>query len=128
MVIVKKISIKTVGPKPSTTEDKDLVTVAGIITGLTTGESTYGTWVKLLGSFKARNLETDEVFASGACILPAIANDILVGSFQGEPLEFAVMISSSPGDTPTGYEYRVTSLIESQESESMLQLMKAANI
>ena len=122
MVIVKKITVKNVGPKPSSKEKTDLINVAGIITGVAHGESQYGPWTKLLGSFKARNLETDEVFASGTCILPAIANDILVGTFQGEPLEFAVQISSVPAETPTGYEYRVSPLVEVEESESMKQL------
>ena len=122
MLIVKKITVKNVGPKPSTGQKTDLVNVAGIITAVSHGESQYGTWTKLLGSFKARNLETDEVFASGVCILPSIANDILVGTFQGEPLEFAVQISSVPAETPTGYEYRVSSLVETEESETMKQL------
>lgn len=87
--IISKISVKTVwGSKPDApTKDKGteaqwLMQIIGQATGFTTGDTDKGNWVKLIGAFQATNLETGELFRSGACFLPNVALNLIMGELK----------------------------------------------
>ena len=99
--IVKKITVATVcGGRPDIAKLIDymktngesavlpLMGVIGIASDFTPGRSILPdgkeqTWLKLLGQFKATNVDTGEVFVSGACILPGAGNDLVYGALKG---------------------------------------------
>src|SRR5262245_2730444 len=97
--LLKKITVKTVyGGKPDLEklikkqEELDkrlpLMEVIGIANGYKNGSSVLpdgktSNWTKLTGQFKAVNLDTGEVFRSGVAIMPAVANDLVVGVLSG---------------------------------------------
>jgi hypothetical protein len=132
MQIVRKITIKSLGLQPSKTEPKQLMRIVGVITDLDGGESTYGSYVKLLGTFQAEDLETGLVYRSGAAILPPLANDLVVGLYQslepGAVLEIAFDIGTVPADTPTGYQYTVTPLIQEEDGDRLAELVNRAKL
>ncbi len=130
MAMIKKISVNKVGAKRSKTEHRELMQVFGIATGTLAGESQFGEWVALVGTFKAVNLEDGEVFTSGKCFLPSVATDYLVQYLSSETssVEFALQIDSVPSDTVIGYEYIVKPLIEVEEPKALSDLESRAKI
>lgn len=65
-----------------------LYTIIGIVNGAKPGATDKGDYVRLVGSFKATNLHTGDVYQSGVCILP---------NFLGEPLGMAAMKPGAQG-------------------------------
>jgi len=130
MAMIKKISIAKLGAKPSKVEPTELIRVWGIATGTVTGESQFGEWVALVGSFKAVNLSDGEVFTSSKCFLPSVASDYLVQYLKnGESsIEFALQIDSVPSETAIGYEYVVKPLLEVDEPKALTELEARAGI
>jgi len=92
----------------------------GTVNGLETGESANGPWVKFKGLFSAVNYSTGEECRSGACLMPAVASNLLEGLFlkakegEGQPaVTFAYEISAKPEKTAaTGYVFTATSLVK----------------
>lgn len=128
--MVKKISVAKVGAKPSKTEHRELMQVFGIATGTLTGESQFGEWIALTGTFKAINIDEGEVFTSTKCFLPAVATDYLVEYLRNDSssVEFALQIDSVPSDTVIGYEYIVKPLLEIDEPKALSELAARAKI
>ncbi len=112
VTLIKKITVKTVcgsmkRPGENDPEHK-LMMVVGVATGVKSGESNFGPWQALRGQFQATNMETGEIFRSGVCILPNIAQDLLLPQLFGEGVngvEFGLEIGVRPSSTPIGYEY-----------------------
>lgn len=132
--LLKKITAKTVVGKVSEVVKglgKDfkpntlLFRVVGIATGIQTGESDYGEWVKLKGQFSAINHLTGEAFRSRSCMLPELASGDIedaVVSEENDSVEFGVDITISPSDSATGYQYGVIPLLEANGDDPLTRL------
>ena len=133
--ILKKISVKTVFGAINVREtavgvEKPVMRVVGNITGAKTGESQYGPWLALKGSFLAVNLETGEEFRSSQCFLPESATDLAFNALQQDGVKsvdiaFDIGVKGTPpGKGQIGYEYTVTPLIAPAKSDPILSLME----
>lgn len=105
--IVKKLTVKTCNAKPDIeklvewkkghgTDTLWLLGIVGIASDFIPGHNaeTGTSFVKLYGQFKATNLDTGEVFVSGAAILPGAASDLIYGALKGRT-----------GDNPGSIEF-----------------------
>jgi hypothetical protein len=133
---VRKITIKSVyGPinleKLIAAPDRKLrlLNVLGIVRKLQPGETDKGPFVKMIGDFKATNLETGEVFRSGACILPNFVADMIVGAMDtGRAVQFAFEIQCRYSDDAISkYVYDVISLLPPSESDELAMLEKTVS-
>lgn len=131
MNIIKKISTKTVYGEVKRSElyeakgqRIDLYDVFGIAKGVKSGESNYGDWHALTGSFRAVNVETGEEFQAGTLFLPGVGHDLIAGLIgDAEAVEFALRVSVAADDTSQiGYAYHVTPLIEPTEGDPLSKL------
>jgi hypothetical protein len=133
--LVSKISVATVYGKIKTIiktiEGKDgaedirvleapvmLMRIIGHATGFEVKTSQYGDSLKFSGIFKAVNLETGEVYRSGACFLPSVMEQALGGILDQVEggAEFALDVGAIPAKNAFGYEYRVRPLLETAET------------
>lgn len=129
MQLVKKISVKTVFGNIDVRKLSDspiaIMRIIGVATKIKSGESEFGQWTAFLGQFKATNLQTNEVFASGKCFLPPQASEILEGQFDDEHsrIEFAFDISAKYSeDSTVKYEYIVEPLFKPAENDPIALL------
>lgn len=142
--LLRKITNKTVlgkeflEAKPK--EPTDLYTLMGVINSYQPGQSEYGTFVKFKGDFVADVHVSGESYRAPNCIVPVPMDDVLATMYDkaveemvdketGEmppgkrpQVQFAVKIGYKPGDTPTGYEWTVTPLMEMQENDAITNL------
>lgn len=142
--LLRKITNKTVlgkdflEAKPK--EPMNLYTLMGVISGYQSGQSEYGAFVKFKGDFVAEVHMTNQSYRAPSCIVPVPMDDVLAGMYDkavadmvdpetGEmpagkrpQVQFAVEIGYKPGDTPTGYEWTVTPLMEMQENDAITNL------
>ena len=131
--LLSKISVKKVigkRPQPDETGTKWLMQVAGIATGFKTGESDYGEWSALTGSFQATNLENEKVYRSGKCFLPVVALNMILPALEAEHaigVEFAFNIGVVSAETATGYEYVCESVFEISENDPLQMLTSRIN-
>jgi len=128
--LVKKISTKTIVGK--ITRDmipakgtKYLFRIMGSAVGTKVGESNYGGFIGFRGNFKAVKVDDQTVVRSAVAFLPAMATDLLLAAVEGNEagggVQFAFDVGIKAGDTPTGYEYVVTPLVEAQDSMDQLE-------
>lgn len=126
--MIKKLSTpKIMGKRPRLNDDeteRDLYQVVGIASGKKTGESDYGQWTALTGNFAAQNLETGVQFRSGVAFLPDVALDPILGQLDMgvTAVEFGFTIGIQEDDTPTGYAYIATPIVEPDESDPLEEL------
>lgn len=128
--LISKISAKTVAGKQRRLNDDQtqrwLFEVAGVANSKREGESDYGPWVSLMGTFMAKNLETGEIFRSGQCFLPNVALNsvlgVLDGGATGVQMAFRVGIIQSPKDDAKT-EYIVEPLLEVAEDDPAAALL-----
>lgn len=125
--LISKIAPRTVvGKFAKPTKQEKLFSVYGLASGLQVGESSYGGWECLTGSFEAVNLATGEVFQSPRCFLPHTAHGMIASQFKtgadGISVKFALEIGIKPAATSVGYEYTVTPLVKPSEDDAMAQL------
>lgn len=129
--IVKKISMKTICGKVSVKNlpdegDKPLMRVIGQAKGIKTGTSDYGDWAALTGIFEATNIETGEVYRSGVCFMPEIAQDMVIPALMQDSataVDFAFEIGAEASeDSSVGYVYTIKPLIEAAESDPLRAL------
>jgi len=102
-----------------------LMQVVGIASDIKTGEGDNGPWTGLKGQFKATNLVTGEVFQSGQCFLPSMANDMVEGALKGgaSAVEFGFDISAMFDESSsTSYVYQVEPLFETAENDPVALL------
>jgi hypothetical protein len=104
--VVGKIKKEWITPKAT-----PLFQVIGQAYGVREGNSDYGKWAALVGTFEAVNLITGEAFAAPECFLPEPFNGMLVrqltGSDKVNAVDFAYEIGvKEPGpDATVQYEY-----------------------
>jgi hypothetical protein len=111
----RKISSRTVMGKIKkewiTAKATPLFQVIGQAYGTREGNSDYGKWTALVGTFEAVNLITGEIFAAPECFLPEPFNGMLAGKLNGaskvNAVDFAYEIGvKEPGpDATVQYEY-----------------------
>lgn len=139
--ILKKITIKTVGAQPDIEKliahknahgensVMPLMSVIGVASDFKPGQTDLGPYIKLLGMFKAINVETGELFVSGACIIPGSGNDLVYGQLkaltEGGSVEFAFRIGvrytpNSKGGVP--YSYDVEQVFEPSQADPLAAL------
>lgn len=128
--MLKKISARNVmgGKVEKPTKATDLYTVFGLANGLKTGQSDYGEWTALLGTFKAIRAHDGKVFFGAKCFLPSPADEMIQDALSAArehdanaAVEFAYIIGVKPADTATGYEYTVRPVIE-QKADALAAL------
>lgn len=131
--ILRKLTIKGCGFGVTTikeivnkdNEKADLLKVVGITTGAKAGQTDKGEYLKLMGDFRAVNMQTGETFQAASCILPSFISDSLAEALKSSPrVEFAIMVGAKyDASAITEYIYTVTPLIQAKESDQMAALL-----
>lgn len=141
--LTKKLSLKTIIGRVdvkelhAANEDKtpkhpngiDLFTVGGRITGIKTGNSTYGEWKAFIGNCGATRHSDGVEFRGAELFLPSVAETFVepvVLEAKGAPVDFAFIIGVKPMTKPSGelsYEYTVKPLIEADAVDPLAELM-----
>ena len=133
---VRKITIKSVyGPidleklMKAPERKLRLLNVLGIVRKAQPGETDKGPFVKFIGDFKATNLETGEIYRSGACILPNFIADMIIGAMDsGRSVQFAFEIQCRYSDDAISkYMYDLISLLPPSESDELAMLEKTVS-
>jgi hypothetical protein len=133
MKILRKITAKTVAPDllaEFPAYEGPIFSVVGFATGTKEGESTYGTWQGLTGSFRAIHAVSGEHSVSDTLILPEPISSLLceqVSSLaQGGVVEIAVEVGIKPNarEPKTKYEYVTRMLNPPKISDAFLNLLK----
>lgn len=151
MKLVSKVSVKTVFGKIPTelqevksiidgveTVEKKLraktqgvMRVIGESRGYKTGNTAFGEFVAFSGQFRATNMANGEIFTGPNLFLPDVVSGLMRAQHDSAegPIEFAFDIGVQPANTPHGYEYTVTPLIEPTASDplAMLEAKLTAN-
>ncbi len=132
MKIIKKVSASTVIGSPKdlrrlaeSGEGKsvDIMRVVGVAIGVKSGMSQHGEWVALRGNFSAVNIETGEEFRGSTLYVPDEITDMVAAQLSAATsVEFGVMIGVKESDLVIGYEYTVTPLMDSGESDPIAAL------
>lgn len=140
--IVKKITMSSIGCKPDIEKLIEFKNVHGVATvmplatvyGLVSdykagaGKDGMGDYIKFLGQFRAINVETGQIFKSGAAILPGAAPDLVYGALramgeQGGAVEFGFNFGVRFDPTAaTKYVYDVQQITEVGQSDPLAQL------
>lgn len=135
MALVKKISAKVIfgdiKKVCKTKEDGDVVDLAnfyGRATGFKTGTTDFGSWTAFTGNFEAVNLQTCEEFQARQIFLVEPLQGMLLDQLaSAESVDFACKISVVVNESlPTGYEYRVTPLVDVKRSDELDALRQIA--
>lgn len=134
--ILRKLTIKSCGlgvteikaAVTAETKSADLLKIVGITTGAKPGQTDKGEYLKLMGTFRAVNLLTGEVFDSAQAILPSFISDSLAVALQNsDEVEFALIVGAKYDKSAvTEYAYTVRPLIETKVSDKMAALLDAA--
>jgi hypothetical protein len=133
---VRKLTVATVYGKvlvKDIPEDDELklCRIAGTATKTVHGESNYGPWSGLVGTFAGANYNTGEVFTAATALLPEPMGSALVQALEGAQqedaaasLKFSVDIFAvvSARD-PNKYEYRVRPVIENDLKNEAVALL-----
>lgn len=133
---LRKITVREIGWKRDAVQEAvikakkeiQLCTVMGVVNGVKPGSTDKGDFAKLVGDFKAVNLETGEAFTSQACILPNFIGDGVAAAIMrpnAESVQFALTIGAKPDEkSVTGYVFTAQSLIPPSESSPLAMLEK----
>lgn len=134
--ILRKLTIKSCGlgvteikaAVTAETKSADLLKIVGITTGAKPGQTDKGEYLKLMGTFRAVNLLTGEVYDSAQAILPSFISDSLAVALQNSPeVEFALIVGAKYDKSAvTEYAYTVRPMIEAKVSDKMAALLDAA--
>lgn len=141
--LVKKISPATIVggqvnpdmPQPIK-EARDLYDLFGIAVKTRTGHTDKGDWLQFIGDFEAVNFN-GEIFRAPRCHIPQPFEDMLYTQLmqvqQSDPkasVQFAVRVSVKPPmkgrPSAVGYEYVVTPLVESRDTNPLALLRESA--
>lgn len=132
MQIIKKVSASTVigstkelRKLAESGEGKsvDIMRVVGVAIGVKSGMSSYGEWVALRGNFSATNMETGEEFRGSTLYVPDEITDMIAAQLStATSVEFGVIIGVKESDLVIGYEYVVTPLMDTGESDPIAAL------
>lgn len=126
--MIRKITVKTVVGDVKklvhggtiTAPNTPIMRVLGHVTALKNGESDFGPWVALLGTFEGTNLLTGETYSASKALLPGIISDLVEAQLQhiqkDDPeasVQFAVDVTVNPDESvAVGYTYGVKPLIQ----------------
>lgn len=142
MNYVKKLTSVTMEAVPKGYKDwehgthKATVHVVGIVEKTEAGVTSLGEYIAFIGTFKATNLETGEVYRSKKCLLPGVASDALedaVNGAEGGQVEFAmeigitrkIKLNAQGEEVGAGYEYSMKPLIEIDEASDPLARLES---
>jgi len=122
--------IRTMVPKPG--DATPLFTAYGKLEDLKTGQDDKGNpWTKFLGMVEAVNMDTGEVFRSGAIFFPNSISSSIEGGLKKakedkdfSSLEFAVEVGAKFSEASIGYEFLVKSLIQPKKESDPLAIMR----
>lgn len=107
-------------------QEKAICQVFGVATGYKTGESDNGPWTALLGSFKAINAETGDIFRAGQCFLPDVAMDLVLPELEKDDVDsvdFAFVINIVADESSSvGYFYTASPLLTPSGSDPLAAL------
>ena len=103
-----------------------LFNVIGVVDGVKPGSTDKGDYIRLIGTFEATNLETGEVFQSGAAILPNFLSDG-IGAAMMKPnasaVQFALTVGAKTDEkSVTGYVYTGENLLPPSEHSPLVML------
>jgi hypothetical protein len=133
-VIARKITLKTIQKMPLSARAR----IGGIVTATETVTTQYGDSTRFLGNFRMKVSESgcweDTIVThAGAAFLPKAAENILAAalaakvndeSFSG--VEFAIEVRKVESEkSKTGYEYEVSSLIETAPAQDKILALLA---
>lgn len=136
MNLVKKITLKdirvTENLKDRLKADKQIIlaTFAGVARDVKTGVGTYGQWYKLIGEFYAFVPGTGEEYQSAQCILPDVANNIVVSGLadsDNRGVDFAFEILAQEDTSQIGYKFLARPLMETKVSNNLAHLKNLAS-
>lgn len=125
--MLKKLTPKTVMGDAIKKPEKPtyLFTIYGVANRVRKGESQYGPWTMLMGTFEATR---DGVrYVSNECSLPEPLHGMICDAVATEgagEVQFAVNVILTPNDRPggTGYEYFAESVVEATENDILSAL------
>jgi hypothetical protein len=122
----RKLSTKIIVGKRigKVTAPTDLYTVAGIATGTKVGQSTYGEWIGIRGSFEVTRLEDFKVFKAPLMILPELGLASVLAHASGD-VAFAALVSVDPSTNQAGFEVRVTWIAPPHEFDCLAGMRAA---
>lgn len=141
--LLRKISPATVAEAklqrldlPGSPSEVVLYDAYGIAGKTKQGRTDKGDWLAFKGEFEAITPE-GEVFRSGTIHLQQPMEDMLLSALmtaqevqEGSTVQFAVRVSLVPPKkgkpSMTGYEYRITPLVEARDAAPMLSLREQA--
>lgn len=138
--MLKKMSAKLIlgkDPKSFNPEEEGetalLYTIYGSASSVRSGESSYGEWTALIGTFEAVRAEDNVVFQGGQAFLPEPMSSMMAAKLReidAQAIDFAlkVYIKCRP-DLARGYEYigePIHDATASDPLEKMRSLAKAA--
>jgi hypothetical protein len=125
-----KMKFITEGGKqvPRCDGDQILFRVIGRAVGTKKGNSDYGQYTSFTGDFRATILETGEVVRSSKIFLPEMITGMLESSLVNATAgaDFAFDIGVTEANTPTGYQYTVTSLLATTDDNDPLANLLAS--
>ena len=105
-----------------------LYDVVGVAGSVKAGQGDYGPWNKFIGSFQSTNHETGEVLRSGACFLPAVAENLVLGALSNvetTSVQFAFKIGVVKDDKAArGYIFVAEPILPPAENDPLEQLTK----
>lgn len=107
----------------------DLFNVYGIAFDLERGDSDYGPWIAILGSFEAENLHTGELVRATKLFVPDVVTNLLAGvlksrdGVQSAELSFCI-VAKRDKSAATGYVYIARSLLP-PSADDPLEKMRA---
>lgn len=139
MDILRKITVKNVAGKVSIEKllaapgkKLTLMRVWGVARKAKPDQSDLGSFVRFLGAFRALNVETGQMFQSGALILPGVAQDLLMGALDGDNVQevqfaFEIGVHYDP-EAVTKYVYDVKSLVEPAEDDPLERMQQALKL
>ena len=125
--MIKKISAKNVMEtriKPPE-EATELFKVFGIARGTRSGEGDNGPWTSLIGGFEAIRTHDGKVFKAPQVFLPEPVNSLMAEKLREESvneLQFAVVVGLKPSDTPIGYEYTCSTIVDADDADPLAAL------
>lgn len=124
--MLKKLTPKTVMGEKIKAPEKEtkLFTIFGLVKGVRKGESTYGPWSMLTGTFEA--VRDGVRYVSTECAIPQPLHDMIAAAVREEgasDAQFAVDVYVVPRpDTAIGYEYIAQSVVDLTSADPLQAL------
>ncbi len=122
--IVKKISSKLMCKNVRDAKEGYLYSIIGKAVSLKRGQSNYGEWTCLIGTFEAWNDEIN--VSSNQAFLPEIASiplEVAVMDDTAKDISFGIEIwKVLDSESSVGYQYTIKNIIKNEEDNAMKKL------